>query len=202
MVWAMSLATSLSLAQSVNCPSHGEISPCSCTLKKSGLDIVCEYTDILHISEVMSKLKGRTNAVIFYLRLRHNNLPKLQPYVFLGLDIRHLTIHNSSLSKLEESSLSSIGEYPPLLRSLPIERLDHPFDNVSRLLFFSLFSNRPTEKRFNSIAISTAFSPSSGTVSLLVQTRSRGKFKQRYASSRLCSCLFAFYIETYTCLGP
>lgn len=96
--------------------------------------------------------------MIFYLRLRHNNLPKLQPYVFLGLDIRHLTIHNSSLSKLEESSLSSIGEYPPLLRSLPNERLDHPFDNVSRFLFFSLFSNRPTEKPFNSIATSTAFS--------------------------------------------
>lgn len=158
MVWAMSLATSLSLAQSVNCPSHGEISPCSCTLKKSGLDIVCEYTDILHISEVMSKLKGRTNAVIFYLRLRHNNLPKLQPYVFLGLDIRHLTIHNSSLSKLEESSLSSIGEYSSLLRSLPNVRLYRPFDNVSPLLFFSLFSNRPTEKRFNSTATSTAFS--------------------------------------------
>lgn len=37
-------------------------------------------------------------------------MPKLQGYVFLGLDIRHLTIHNSSLAVLEESSLSSIGE--------------------------------------------------------------------------------------------
>ncbi|KOX72921.1 Leucine-rich repeats and immunoglobulin-like domains protein 2 [Melipona quadrifasciata] len=110
LVWTVSLVTSLTVAQSsVNCPSHSEISPCSCTLKKSGLDIVCEYTDLSHIDDVMRSLKGRTNTVIFYLRLRHNSLPKLQPYVFLGLDIRHLTIHNSSLAKLEESSLSSIG---------------------------------------------------------------------------------------------
>ncbi|CAK9831514.1 Leucine-rich repeats and immunoglobulin-like domains protein 2 [Anthophora retusa] len=100
----------LTLAQTSQiCPSHDAISPCSCTLKKSGLDIVCEFTELAHISHVMTALKGRTNTVIFYLRLRHNSLPKLQPYVFLGLDIRHLTIHNSSLAKLEESSLSSIG---------------------------------------------------------------------------------------------
>ena len=112
LVWTVSLVTSLTVAQSsVNCPPHSEISPCSCTLKKSGLDIVCEYTDLAHIDDVMRSLKGRTNTVIFYLRLRHNSLPKLQPYVFLGLDIRHLTIHNSSLAKLEESSLSSIGKF-------------------------------------------------------------------------------------------
>ncbi|XP_043803988.1 slit homolog 2 protein isoform X3 [Apis laboriosa] len=110
MIWTVSVITGMGVAQTSQlCPSHTEISPCSCTLKKSGLDIICEYTDLSHISNVMSSLKGRTNTVIFYLRLRHNNLPKLQPYVFLGLDIRHLTIHNSSLAKLEESSLSSVG---------------------------------------------------------------------------------------------
>lgn len=110
LIWTASVMTGISVAQiSQLCPSHTEISPCSCTLKKSGLDIICEYTDLSHISGVMSSLKGKTNTVIFYLRLRHNSLPKLQPYVFLGLDIRHLTIHNSSLAKLEESSLSSVG---------------------------------------------------------------------------------------------
>jgi hypothetical protein len=34
---------------------------------------------------------------------------KLQDFVFLGLDIRHLTIHNSSLAVVEESSLNSLG---------------------------------------------------------------------------------------------
>lgn len=111
LIWTVSVITGMGVAQTSQlCPSHTEISPCSCTLKKSGLDIICEYTDLSHISDVMSALKGRTNTVIFYLRLRHNSLPKLQPYVFLGLDIRHLTIHNSSLAKLEESSLSSVGE--------------------------------------------------------------------------------------------
>ncbi|XP_076238436.1 uncharacterized protein LOC143181732 isoform X2 [Calliopsis andreniformis] len=109
-VWTMGLMSGLGLAQtSQSCPQYSDISPCSCTLKKSGLDIVCEFTDLSHISKAMSVLKGKSNPVIFYLRLRHNSLPKLQRYVFLGLDIRHLTIHNSSLAVLEESSLSSIG---------------------------------------------------------------------------------------------
>ncbi|XP_076162218.1 uncharacterized protein LOC143144078 isoform X2 [Ptiloglossa arizonensis] len=110
LVWMLCVILGVSMAQtSQPCPSHHEIAPCSCTLKKSGLDIVCEYTSLSHISKVMGTLKGKLNIVIFYLRLRHNNLPKLQRYVFLGLDIRHLTIHNSSLAVLEESSLSSIG---------------------------------------------------------------------------------------------
>jgi hypothetical protein len=58
----------------------------------------------------MAVLKGKPSLVIFYLKLRHNNLPKLQGFVFLGMDIRHLTIHNSTLAVVEESSLSSIGK--------------------------------------------------------------------------------------------
>lgn len=93
------------------CPTHGEITPCVCTVKKNGgLDILCEFTDLVHISKTMTVLKGKPSLVIFYLKLRHNNLPKLQGFVFLGMDIRHLTIHNSTLAVVEESSLSSIGE--------------------------------------------------------------------------------------------
>ncbi|GLV32826.1 uncharacterized protein CBL_00467 [Carabus blaptoides fortunei] len=91
------------------CPPRSDISPCACTVKKNGLDILCEFTDQQHISRAMETLKGKP-LVIFYLKLRHNNLPKLQGFVFLGLDIRHLTIHNSSLAVVEESSLSSIGK--------------------------------------------------------------------------------------------
>lgn len=91
------------------CPPRGEIAPCTCTVKKNGLDILCEFTDPQHIENAMGVLKGKT-LVIFYLKLRHNNLRKLPGFVFLGLDIRHLTIHNSSLSVVEEASLSSIGK--------------------------------------------------------------------------------------------
>lgn len=90
------------------CPQAGEISPCQCQVKKNGLDILCEATDVQHITRAMSALKGK-NPIIFYLKLRHNNLPKLQGFVFLSLDIRHLTIHNSSLAAIEETSLSSLG---------------------------------------------------------------------------------------------
>lgn len=91
------------------CPAASEISPCACNVKKNGLDILCEATDVGHINRAMSTLKGK-NPIIFYLKLRHNNLPKLQGFVFLALDIRHLTIHNSSLAVIEETALSSLGK--------------------------------------------------------------------------------------------
>lgn len=104
------------------CPSVSEIAPCACNVKKNGLDILCETTDLSHINQAMTKLKTR-NPIIFYLKLRHNNLPKLQGFVFLALDIRHLTIHNSSLAVIEETALSSLGKinfdiYRPFLKPI------------------------------------------------------------------------------------
>lgn len=91
------------------CPPRGEITPCSCSVKKNGLDILCEFTDQQHIDMAMNILKGKS-LIIFYLKLRHNNLRKLPGFQFLGLDIHHLTIHNSSLAVVEEASLSSLGK--------------------------------------------------------------------------------------------
>lgn len=98
--------------QQQTCPSANEISPCACQVKKNGLDILCEATDVTHITRAMTALKPRS-PIIFYLKLRHNQLPKLQGFIFLALDIRHLTIHNSSLAVIEETSLSSLGVYLP-----------------------------------------------------------------------------------------
>lgn len=105
----LALAAPIGAQTAQQCPPHGDISPCTCSVKKNGLDLLCEFTDPSHINKAMAALKGRS-PIIFYLKLRHNNLPKLQGFIFLGLDIRHLTIHNSSLAVVEESSLSSIGE--------------------------------------------------------------------------------------------
>lgn len=91
------------------CPEQADIAPCICTVKKNGLDVLCETTDLSHIAKSMGTLKGKS-PIIFYLKLRHNNLPKLQGFVFLALDIRHLTIHNSSLAAIEENALSSLGK--------------------------------------------------------------------------------------------
>lgn len=93
------------------CPAAVEIDPCTCSVKKNGLDVLCEVTDLQHINKAMTVIKSKPSLIIFYLKLRHNNLPKLQGFMFLGMDIRHLTIHNSSLAVVEEASLSSIGEY-------------------------------------------------------------------------------------------
>lgn len=95
--------------QGQTCPPSQDINPCVCTVKKNGLDILCEFADYNHINKAMTVLKPKS-PIIFYLKLRHNNLPKLQGFIFLALDIRHLTIHNSSLAVIEETSLSSLGE--------------------------------------------------------------------------------------------
>ncbi|KAJ8955281.1 hypothetical protein NQ318_000309 [Aromia moschata] len=98
------------------CPQRQEITPCTCQVKKNGLDVLCESTNQTGINEAMRGLKGKS-LVIFYLKLRHNNLKKLTAFVFLGLDIRHLTIHNSSLAVVEEASLSSIASYVHTMES-------------------------------------------------------------------------------------
>lgn len=99
------------LAQTIaRCPNPGDIRPCSCSVKKNGLDVICESTDHGHINKALTALKQQ-NSVIFYLKLRHNNLPKLPGFVFLGLVVQHLAIHNSSLATVEENSLSSIGKF-------------------------------------------------------------------------------------------
>ncbi|XP_015111384.1 protein artichoke [Diachasma alloeum] len=95
---------------SQHCPPPASIKPCWCSVKKLGLDIICEYTDHSHISTAMTALKGQQNTIILYLKLRHNNLPKLPGFIFLGLIVQHLTIHNSTLAAVEETSLSSIGK--------------------------------------------------------------------------------------------
>lgn len=106
------------------CPAVNEISPCVCQVKKNGLDILCEATDYMHITRAMTALKPKS-PIIFYLKLRHNSLPKLQGFIFLALDIRHLTIHNSSLAVIEETSLSSLGK----LHVWEFKNLSHWFPN-------------------------------------------------------------------------
>lgn len=96
---------------SQQCPPAPEIYPCTCSIKKNGLDVICEFTDFSRIGKAMDSLKKRQNSIIFYLKLRHNYIPKLHGFVFLGLDIHHLTIHNSSLQVVEESALSSTGMF-------------------------------------------------------------------------------------------
>ncbi|CAH2009581.1 unnamed protein product [Acanthoscelides obtectus] len=126
------------------CPPRGDIAPCTCTVKKNGLDILCEFTDQQRISDAMGALKGKP-LVIFYLKLRHNNLKKLPGFVFLGLDIRHLTIHNSSLSVVEEASLSSIGK---MLTQLDVSQnslnqVPSPaFKNLHHLLILNMNHNK------------------------------------------------------------
>ncbi|XP_030368975.1 slit homolog 2 protein isoform X1 [Scaptodrosophila lebanonensis] len=147
-IWCLLLAQILaqSTPQQQVCPEQGDISPCICTVKKNGLDILCETTDLAHITKSMGTLKGKS-PIIFYLKLRHNNLPKLQGFVFLALDIRHLTIHNSSLAAIEENALSSLGKGLTQLdvslnqmKTVPSQALQHLY----HLLILNLNHNKIT----------------------------------------------------------
>ncbi|XP_014246409.1 protein slit [Cimex lectularius] len=130
------------------CPPRQEINPCVCVVKKNGLDILCEFTDFFHINKAMAVIKGKSNIVVYYLKLRHNNLPKLQSFIFLGIDIRHLTIHNSSLAVVEESSLSSmgIGLTQLDLSQNSLGTVPSPaFRNLHHLLILNLNHNKITQ---------------------------------------------------------
>jgi hypothetical protein len=109
LIFSQSVRCQQGSGQGQTCPASNDINPCVCQVKKNGLDILCEFADYNHINKAMTVLKPKS-PIIFYLKLRHNNLPKLQGFIFLALDIRHLTIHNSSLAVIEETSLSSLGE--------------------------------------------------------------------------------------------
>lgn len=128
-------------AQQQVCPEQGEIAPCVCTVKKNGLDILCETTDLSHITKSMSTLKGKS-PIIFYLKLRHNNLPKLQGFLFLALDIRHLTIHNSSLAAIEENSLSSLGEYSRVMHNNFLYKRKMDINNFPKKSEYFCFTKR------------------------------------------------------------
>ncbi|XP_017839040.1 slit homolog 2 protein isoform X1 [Drosophila busckii] len=148
-VWCLLMLLAQTLAQGTPqqvCPEQGDISPCICQVKKNGLDILCETTDLAHITKSMGTLKGKS-PIIFYLKLRHNNLPKLQGFVFLALDIRHLTIHNSSLAAIEENALSSLGKGLTQLdvslnqmKTVPSQALQHLY----HLLILNLNHNKIT----------------------------------------------------------
>ncbi|XP_066907024.1 vasorin-like, partial [Halyomorpha halys] len=149
LVWLTLVGWAATVAAQGNfqCPAHAEISPCQCTVKKNGLDILCEFTDVFHIMRSMTVLKGKPSIVIYYLKLRHNNLPKLQSFIFLGIDIRHLTVHNSSLAVVEESALSSMGKgltqldlSQNILNSVP----SPAFRNLHHLIILNLNHNKIT----------------------------------------------------------
>lgn len=142
-------------AQQQTCPAANEVSPCVCQVKKNGLDILCEATDYVHITKAMTALKPKS-PIIFYLKLRHNSLPKLQGFIFLALDIRHLTIHNSSLAVIEETSLSSLGKFNNILFEVfllfPLRKDSFPSKNQpeasSRAFLTKISFFVPTEPHF------------------------------------------------------
>ncbi|KAH0999764.1 leucine-rich repeats and immunoglobulin-like domains protein 2 [Dendroctonus ponderosae] len=155
-LWLVALCALATAEVPQTCPQRAEIAPCTCQVKKNGLDILCEFTDQLHINNAMSILKGKS-LIIFYLKLRHNNLRKLPGFVFLGLDIHHLTIHNSSLSVVEEASLSSIGK---MLTQLDVSQnsltqVPSPaYRNLNHLLILNMNHNKITSlhaKAFNGL---------------------------------------------------
>lgn len=46
------------------CPASNTITPCSCTVKKNGLDILCEFTEQQHIQKVSIQLVNNADALV------------------------------------------------------------------------------------------------------------------------------------------
>ncbi|XP_050711081.1 leucine-rich repeats and immunoglobulin-like domains protein 1 isoform X7 [Eriocheir sinensis] len=92
----------------IKCPSPLEIAPCTCREMKKGLDIVCDNTDHKHVRNALDVLKKQP-VMIYWMKVRNCNLPRIPDYVFLGLDVYHLNIIRSNVSAIERSSLSALG---------------------------------------------------------------------------------------------
>ena len=74
----------------------------------SGLDIACENANEEQIKSSIDILK-KDAYTIFYLKLRNCLLRKLPDYIFLGLEVIHLTIIRSNVSVIDRASLSALA---------------------------------------------------------------------------------------------
>ena len=73
---------------------------CTCRSKKSGLDITCEDVDTDELHEFAKILKSSsTDHLIRYFKIRNSNIPHLDDYLFMGMKIEHLYIHDCSKYK-------------------------------------------------------------------------------------------------------
>ncbi|KAK7071639.1 hypothetical protein SK128_003220, partial [Halocaridina rubra] len=92
----------------ITCPSSHEIHPCTCRVMSKGLDIVCDHIDEKHVHSALDVLKKKP-FIIYWMKFRNCNLPRIPDYIFLGLDVRHLNIIRSNVSAIDRSSLSALG---------------------------------------------------------------------------------------------
>ena len=74
----------------------------------SGLDIVCEKAGERQIVSALDVLK-KDSYNIFWMKIRNCVLARIPDYVFLGLEVIHLSIIRSNVSNIDRSSLSALG---------------------------------------------------------------------------------------------
>ncbi|XP_026681002.1 leucine-rich repeat-containing G-protein coupled receptor 4-like [Diaphorina citri] len=116
------------LLQSVQqCPPHNEISPCQCSVKKNGLDILCEFTDNQKIQVPSDALRPLDR--LRHLDLRANNITSLSDDTFshFGDSITFLNLQKNGLAenlqylRLGDNNLHEV----PSDALRPLDRLRH-----------------------------------------------------------------------------
>lgn len=125
-------------AAGISCLPNKDISPCTCKEKSRGPSIACENVEEAQIMLSLGVLKNRS-TVIYRLMFRGSNFPKVHDYVFLGLDVQHLTMSKTNISVVEESSLRTLAHTLQTLdlsynnlRTVPTAALEH-LQNLSFL---------------------------------------------------------------------
>ncbi|XP_066937440.1 leucine-rich repeat-containing protein let-4-like [Macrobrachium rosenbergii] len=118
-------------AEGTTCLPASDIHPCTCKEKSRGPSVICENVNETEIMQSLKVLKKRSN-IIYRLMFRSCDLQRVRDYLFLGLNVEHLTMSRSNISVVEESSLRTLaGTLQTLdlsynnLHTVPTAALEH-----------------------------------------------------------------------------
>nr|XP_042894768.1 leucine-rich repeat-containing protein 15-like [Parasteatoda tepidariorum] len=194
--------------QHFDCPLAQHLSPCTCTARVYGLDVVCTDISSVQLREVMDVV-SLTRQTIWFLRITRAELSQFPLKLLDGLDLQNLILVQSNITTLDSGSLAgdasrveSLDLSKNCLTKVPSQALSglkelaalsldyncletleaHVFSDLVSLLWLSLYGNRIR------LIDSRAFLGTEGSLTRLNLGGNRLGQVPRYALQRL-NCL-------------
>ncbi|CAG2104734.1 unnamed protein product [Medioppia subpectinata] len=91
------------------CPARPLIKPCSCQEITKGLDVSCEGARLEQLREALENF-GQTGQIVWYLKMRKNQMPTFPTFLLDGLDVRHLVAHHCNITSIDDSAFSTLAD--------------------------------------------------------------------------------------------
>ncbi|XP_054155231.1 leucine-rich repeat-containing protein let-4-like [Oppia nitens] len=107
-----------SCALRYGCPARPLIKPCVCQEITKGLDVSCEGARLEQLREALENF-GQTGQIVWYLKMRKNQMLTFPSFLLDGLDIRHLVAHHCNITSIDDSAFIGLSD---LLESLDLSQ--------------------------------------------------------------------------------